>query len=60
MDGEVYCWGDGQIFPSLIKMDDKAVHVALHPSNGMILSENNKVYSYDLEELSTNLPLNEL
>jgi len=53
VEGDFYFWGDGQLVPDRVEgATGKIVHAALHSQNGMLLTEHNKVFTYDTEELS--------
>ena len=54
LDGEFYFWGDGQVYPDRVEgiRSDPVVQVALHPTCGLLLTETNKVYTYDSQDLS--------
>jgi len=53
VEGDFYFWGDGQLIPDRVEgATGKIVQAALHSQNGMLLTEQNKVFTYDTEELS--------
>lgn len=48
----MYFWGDGVVYPSELSVPEKVVHIASQAMNGLLLTENNNVFTYDIEEFS--------